>query len=354
MKKKIIIGILTLALLLGLVAGCSAPAAMKQFAAGADMAYTTAAAEPAAPAAPAAPMPESAMMDSGGWENGTEEALNSSSTGGYKIIRTANLSLETRNFDTDLAYIKEKVNVMGGYISSSHVSGRKPENYGDRGRYANMTVRIPQERMESFLADARGVATVVSESTGGEDITASYFDTESRLAVYTAQRERILKLLETATRMEDVIVLEQEHARLTYEIESLTTQVRRWDDLVDMATVHIDLNEIAPASASASDDSFGTRVSEGIARTFASMSVFFENLLVFLIVASPVLILIAVIALIIVFLIRRGRKDRGRKPSRKERRAARKAEKKAAKQAGKNGVKPDIYEDPAPKPDEEK
>jgi len=65
------------------------------------------------------------------------------------------------NSGSDLAYIKEKVNVMGGYISNSHVSGRKPENYGERGRYASMTVRIPQERMESFLADARGVATVI-------------------------------------------------------------------------------------------------------------------------------------------------------------------------------------------------
>ena len=67
------------------------------------------------------------------------------------------------------------------------------------------------------------MATVTYESTGTEDITASYFDTESRLEIYQTQRERVLALLEEADTMEDILTLETELARLNYEIDALTT-----------------------------------------------------------------------------------------------------------------------------------
>ena len=300
---------LAVILAMSLLAGCAASASKN------SSAMTVAQSAPEAPAASAdayaeEPAEVETAMDTGGWDSvaAQEEGNFSGGYGGHKIIKTASMGLETRNFDQDLAYIKEKTNQMGGYVSSSYVNGKKPENYGDSGRYANLSLRIPQEKMDAFLADARGIATVTYENTGGEDITSSYFDTESRLAVYTSQRERILKLLDTAETMEDIIALETELSRLTYEIESLTTQLKRWDDLVDYATVNIDLSELAPASAAASDDSIGTRINEGLQNTLAGIAVFFENLAVFLVVASPVLLILAVIAVVIVLLVKRSRK----------------------------------------------
>ncbi len=270
---------------------------------------------PSAPQTAPVPMPESPAEDrgeaGGGWDNIEAESVKGDikpDYGGHKIIRTAGLGLETREFDRDLAYIKQKVVDMGGYVSDSYVSGRKPVNYNDPGRYASISTRIPQQRMEAFLADARGIATVTYENSGGQDITSSYFDSESRLAIYNAQRERIMKLLEKAENMEDIISLETELSRLTYEIEGLTTQLKRWDDLVDFATVSIDLTEIPPAVAIASNDDFGTRINEGLADTLSGIAVFGENLLVFLIIASPVLGVLFVIGLIVFFIVRRSRR----------------------------------------------
>lgn len=281
---------------------------------------------PAAPApAPAAAAPREAAMDSGGmavtggWGNAdTEKAVAQNSAAqeesgesyGAKIIKNASISLETREFDAHTAYIRQRADDMGGYVSNSYTSGKKPESYSDSGRYASITVRIPQQRLESFLADARGIATVVSESMSGDDITTSYYDTESRLSVYTTQRDRVLALLSKAETMEDIIALESELSRITYEIESLTTSLRRWDNLVDYSTVTVDLREIAVFSTSASPDSFGTRISEGFAKTLSGLAVFFENLLVFLIVASPVLLLLALITVVVLLLVRRNNRKR--------------------------------------------
>jgi hypothetical protein len=101
------------------------------------------------------------------------------------------MGLETREFDTVLAHVKQKTVDMGGYVATSYVSGKKPENYNDSGRYASVPLRIPQERMETFLSDARDIATVTYENSGGEDITANYFDTQSRLEIYQTQRDHI-------------------------------------------------------------------------------------------------------------------------------------------------------------------
>ncbi len=286
------------------------------FAAGCSSAKRkTAESAPRAPQAAPAPMPETPAEDrgeaGGGWDNSMTEEVKGDikpDYGGHKIIRTAGLGLETREFDRDLAYIKQKVVDMGGYVSDSYVSGRKPVNYNDPGRYAGISIRIPQQRMEAFLADARGIATVTFENSGGQDITSAYFDTDSRLEIYKTQRERIMLLLDKAENMEDIISLETELSRLTYEIEGLTTQLKRWDDLVDFATVSIDLNEIPPAVAIASNDDFGTRVNEGLKETLSAIAVFGENLLVFIIIISPVLGVLLVIGVIVFFIVRRSRK----------------------------------------------
>ncbi len=312
MKKRWFAALLIAILLIG--AGCASP----------SKSPTTQAA-PAAEAPQAAPAPEfaadsKAEAEERGWSGGSgmkDQALGGTNAasqetvpaqqnyGGHKIIKTASLGLETRDFEKDLNYIKQKAVDMGGYIASSYVNGRKPENYNDPGRYANISLRIPQERMEAFLAEARGVATVTYENSGGEDITSSYFDTDSRLKIYQAQRDRITALLAKADKMEDIISLETELSRLTYEIENLTTQLKRWDDLVSFSTVNIDINEIPPAMAAASNDSVGTRISEGFNGTLSGIAVFFENLFVFLVAASPALILIAVVVVVIVVLVRR-------------------------------------------------
>lgn len=251
--------------------------------------------------------------DSEGWAADTSAGTTADTEtdyGGHKVIMTASLGLETRAFDEDLAVIKQKAAELGGYVANSDISGKKPENYGDSGRYATLTLRVPKENFESFLSSARGVATVTYENTGSEDITASYFDTQSRLEIYKTQRERTLDLLKEADNMEDIITLETELSRLTYEIESLTTQLRQWDDLVDFATVTISLDEVPLATAVSGDESIWTRMQDGLTNTLGGMAVFFEGLLVFLVAASPVLLLLAIIAVVIVLLARRSARRR--------------------------------------------
>ena len=111
MKKRIA---LCLAILLSLVifAGCAkaAPASPA-----ASYAVTESAAYDMAVEAPAAapePYAEEAVAEEekmeGGWDGNGVAGANNGGYGGHKIIKNASIGLETREFDEDLAYIKQK------------------------------------------------------------------------------------------------------------------------------------------------------------------------------------------------------------------------------------------------------
>lgn len=238
-------------------------------------------------------------------------SLTSGEFGGHKVIQNFDLRFETDCFDEDIAYINERLEAAGGYAETSSLSGKKPETYQDRGRNAYLVLRIPSNNVRGFFEDLkRDVGTLLSSDQHGDDITEQYFDTETRLSVLQTQHERLTSILVETDNLADIIALENEIARVTLEIESLTTELRRWDNLVNYATVTINLNELAPKQGPATSKNMGARMEDGFKSTLNGMGVFLENLLVFLVSALPVLIPLAVIALIVIFFIRRGKKMR--------------------------------------------
>ena len=61
-----------------------------------------------------------------------------------KLIKTVDMSLETKEFDALISGITGKVAELGGYVEASEVSN-SGYYYGDTRRNAWMTLRIPAE-----------------------------------------------------------------------------------------------------------------------------------------------------------------------------------------------------------------
>lgn len=238
--------------------------------------------------------------------------------GGHKIIRNFSLTLETSAFDADLAAILEQAEAMGGYVQYSYLYGRKPEVYGDAGRSASLTLRIPAERVDAFVSAASGCGILVSKNENTEDVTESYFDIETRLRVYEAQLERLESILVNTDNLSDILQLESEIARVTIQIESLTTTLRRYDTLIEYATVSIQLNEATLKAGPAATATMGERISAGFQDSLRAVGNFLENALVWFVANLPALLLIAVIAAIVLgifFGIRHRRRARRMPPN---------------------------------------
>jgi len=224
---------------------------------------------------------------------------------GYKIIKNARLRLISRNFDEDIASIEKLLNEYEGYVSSSEIQGTKPEAYGDYGRTASLVVRIKQENLDAFLQSTGNLCEVTYKNISTDDVTTQYFDTQSRLKVYQTQYDRIIELIAKAENIEDLITLEAELTRITYEIESLTTDIKRWDNLISYSTVTINITEKNTLSNISSNNSFFGKIAEGFLSTLSSVGVFFAELFAGIIIYSPVLIIFAVVLVVIIVILKK-------------------------------------------------
>lgn len=301
---------LVLALLLFLFAGCSAAYPSKS----SDGVTSEA---PAAPPA-TAPVPDS-MNGSGSY--GEEEAAYDTSTngqtalpdfGGHKVIRTFNVTFETDTFDSDLSGVTKSAMDLGGYVQNSQINGRKPEVYSDPGRYAYLTLRIPADKVDAFMEGVIGYGTLISANEQADDVTAAYFDLETRLEVLRTQLERLTSILVTTDNLADIIALEKEIADVTLQIEQLTTEVRRYDGLISYATVTVNIQELRLNEGPAAQQTVGERIERGFTDTLYGVGTFFVNLFVFLVSALPVLVVMGIVALIVILIVR-GSKKRNKK-----------------------------------------
>ena len=128
-------------------------------------------------------------------DNGTavfsedEAAAAAHSTDHAKIIYTANLSLESKDYDAARAALDAAAAEAGGYMeSSSEYSGTEDS------RSVSLTFRVPQENYASFLAAVAEAGNVTYKNQQADDVTAQYMDEEARLENLKAQRTRLQQL----------------------------------------------------------------------------------------------------------------------------------------------------------------
>ncbi len=184
-------------------------------------------------------------------------ASGSSIPGSVKIIRTANLEMQTLDFDTADAGLTALVEGLGGYFESRSVSNPS-SNY----RYASYTVRVPAAQFDAFCRQAGELCHVTYETSNAKDISETYYDTESRLKTAQIKLERLQELLSKAEKMEDIITIESAISETEWTIESLSGTLRSYDALVDYATVTLSLSEVYRLSGTEeAPQTFGDRLS---------------------------------------------------------------------------------------------
>ena len=133
-----------------------------------------------------------------------------------KMIFTANLEMETTEFDLAVQQIAQTVAEMEGYFQE-----RNMRNYGSY-RAADFTVRVPAEQFQSFCSKMGEVCKVTRFNDSSENVGEQYYDTEARLATQRTKLERLQELLSKAEEMEDIITLESAISDTEYVIEQLT------------------------------------------------------------------------------------------------------------------------------------
>lgn len=228
------------------------------------------------------------------------EKLNDSAR---KLIKTYDLNVETEEFDGFLDMIQSKVVSLGGYIENLNTyTGSNYYNYNS-SRYSNLTIRIPVARADEFINLVGEKGNITNNSLSVEDITLTYVDLASRKATYEAEEKRILELLSKAETIEEILVIEDKLANIRYQLESMESQLRTFDNLVDYTTIHLNIEEVKQYTEPA-PDTYGQRISKSFSRGLKNVKNGFVDFSVGFVGALPGLVVFAAFCAIVVFAVK--------------------------------------------------
>lgn len=231
-----------------------------------------------------------------------------------KIIYSADVEIETLDFDASVEAVEQMVEAYGGFFESSSVSGTSYSSqfygYGG-GRYASYVIRIPVESFNDMTGSLDAVGNVLNLYRYTDNITEQFYDSQSRLETYEIEEERLLAMLEKAETVTDMLDIESRLSQIRYEIESLESRLQNWQNQVDYSTISMNVREVENLTQLQDPDrTYWQQLGDGFVSTLSDVGNFFKDLFRVFVAAIPVLIIIAVIITVLVFIIRGKHKKR--------------------------------------------
>ena len=241
-----------------------------------------------------------------------------------KLITTANIDVETKEFDKLYNDIETYVRNAGGYLESINTYNGSRYNGQVVERHANLTVRIPAQSLDAFLEEIGNAGNITNRSQNVEDITLTYVDLEAHKKTLMDEQERLEEFLREAETIEDIIYIEDRLAGIRYQLESMESQLRTYDNKVNYSTVYLNINEVVEYTPVVYEEpTVWERMKEGFDDSIEDIKRGFQNFAVWFVSNVIYLAIFAIIIFAIVRWILYLASDK---------RAAKKAAKRAKKQ----------------------
>ena len=215
-----------------------------------------------------------------------------------KIIKTAEVIAETKDFDKALTELEQTVKALGGYVEASSIRGT---GYNTKeSRAADYTLRIPAEKLDEFLAQAGTLVHVTKSSSTATDVSGTYYDIEARLSVLETERQVLEQMLSQTTNVTNMISIEQRLYDVIYEIESYKTMLKVYDKKVAYSTVTLYVCEVEDLTVVKEENTFGSRFKAAFQESWQNFADFCKDFVIVLVYAFPTLLVLGVLGLIFV------------------------------------------------------
>ncbi len=241
---------------------------------------------------------------------------------GRKLIKNVNMNVETEAFDVLVPNLQNRVTALGGYIEDMSSYSRNDHYSSDYIgtkylRCANMTARIPKQNLDIFLNEVGEQSNIVSRTESVTDVTLQYVDLESHKKALTTEQSRLLELMEQAQTVEDIITIEGRLSEVRYQIESMESQLRTYDNKIDYSTVYLYIDEVERYTPT-EEVTTGERIRTGFMDSMKGVGKGFSNFGIWFVINLPYLIVWAVIIVIIILVVRLIIKKAAKRSARKE------------------------------------
>ncbi|MFV8829093.1 DUF4349 domain-containing protein [Alkalihalobacterium sp. APHAB7] len=232
----------------------------------------------------------------------------SGATSERMVIYNAHLSLEVNDYHQSEAAIQDRVRGLGGFVIESSIY-----RSGEQQLHGNLVVKVPQKHFQAFLDDVESESVKVNERMiSGNDVTEEYVDLESRLRSKRVVEKRLLAFMEAAENTEDLLKISSDLAKVQEEIERTLGRMNYLEKNVEFSTVTLYLqeNKVNVPSIQGSNDLNTWEKSKSLFMASINNTItLFSGFIVLLIGLSPIFIPVTIIALFIIYKLRKRPKN---------------------------------------------
>ncbi len=155
---------------------------------------------------------------------------------GRQVVRSASLDVDVVTFEDGSRALVRIAEANGGFVSDSSVSQAEPPS-------GTFLLRVPAFRFGEALEQVEALGKVTGRQVRGEDVTEEFVDLRARIRNLEAHERQLITFMDRATRVTDLLAIEQELSRVRGEIEQLTGRQRFLANRVQMSTIQVTLRE---------------------------------------------------------------------------------------------------------------
>ena len=150
-----------------------------------------------------------------------------------QVISQASLTVEVEDVGTAITELRVFVESVGGFIE--HVSTTD----GPQPRRGSATIRVPAEQFNHTIDRIEAFGEVLGQSLGQTDVTGDAIDLAAQLRSERSAEASLLKLLDRAVSVSDVLTVERELGRVRANVERLQGQLDFIERSVALATITV-------------------------------------------------------------------------------------------------------------------
>jgi hypothetical protein len=161
------------------------------------------------------------------------------------ILRTGQASIEVDSLESGMARLRQLAQRAGGFVADAAVqSGRH------QVRRATLELKVPSARFDELTEGLQPIGRLEFVNVSAEDVSEEFVDLAARAANGRKLEERLIELIRTRTgKLQDVLSVERELARVREEIERIEGRLRYLKTSAQLSTLSVSLHEPMPIVA---------------------------------------------------------------------------------------------------------
>lgn len=258
-----------------------------------------------------------------------------------KLVYTADITIETLDFDQTYNQLTALVRENGGRIESEDYDA-KYTSYTNDPRYRSgyhvtrmdyLTVRIPSANYNAFMEADSTLGNITNKTQSLTNISQQYYSTTTRVDLLQGQKEYYMHQLELIEQqlmdcedyeyvIDQMVDLEDRIIAVQNEINALSGTVKTMDMNVAYSTINIRLEEVKEYTditpvVEEEDDTFFTRLKASLKGSLNAVLSFLEGVLTVLIYILPFVLIFGAVTFGIIALIKNAIKKSKAKKAKK-------------------------------------